>query len=250
MNIAIVDDEKMVVESLKDEVLDFLETHNLTADIRCFYDAESFVGSLGSEQYAIVLMDIFFQPGAMSGIDASRKLTELDPFSILIFMTDSGEHLSDAFSVHAFSYIVKEKRREQLKSVLTDALRRIPLPRNLVFMYRKQQISVPFYKLSHISMDGHYAVIRDIDARKWRVRMTFNDVHEMTKDGDSLLLINRGIVVNMEHIQSIERNVCTMTDGTRLPVRVRDRNRILESWHRYMFNKIRRGHTSSRTDPD
>jgi hypothetical protein len=55
------------------------------------------------------------------------------------------------------------------------------------------------------------------------------------------LLINKGIVVNMDHIKAIVDGVCIMDNGDRLPLKVRQMNNLRQTWQNYCFDKLREG---------
>jgi hypothetical protein len=55
-----------------------------------------------------------------------------------------------------------------------------------------------------------------------------------------MLVINKGIIVNMNYIRSIENGSCTMKNGRTLPVKIRESARIQQKWNNYLFTTIRR----------
>ncbi|MBR1629564.1 MAG: DNA-binding response regulator, partial [Lachnospiraceae bacterium] len=61
-------------------------------------------------------------------------------------------------------------------------------------------------------------------------------------EGDKrFLMINKGIVVNMDRIRTIEKGSCTMTDGTVFPIKVRKASQITQTWQNYIFDSLREG---------
>ncbi len=69
-----------------------------------------------------VLLDIRM-PG-MDGLEAARRLAELEPAPAVIFTTAYGEHALEAFDAQAVAYLLKPVRAERL----TEALRRARRP--------------------------------------------------------------------------------------------------------------------------
>ena len=68
----------------------------------------------------------------------------------------------------------------------------------------------------------------------------------MEKNGRDarFLLVNKGIVVNAEHILECKNNCCVMENGAKFPIRVRDSARIEQMALDYHFDQIRRRQNS------
>ena len=62
----------------------------------------------------------------------------------------------------------------------------------------------------------------------------------LTSD-NCFLLINKGILVNMDHIIKFENKTCLLTGGISLPVRVREYAQIEQAWLDYIFAQIHAG---------
>ena len=57
-------------------------------------------------------------------------------------------------------------------------------------------------------------------------------------DGDPRFLsINKGIIVNLDHVSTMRDGLCTTKDGCRFPLRVRQRTRLINHWREYIFLK-------------
>ena len=69
--------------------------------------------------------------------------------------------------------------------------------------------------------------------------MKFSDFSEPLLQEKRFLQINKGILVNMDYIAAFDAHGCRLTNGTILPVKVRDRAQIEESWMQYSFSSIR-----------
>jgi two-component system response regulator AlgR len=112
MKVLITDDEapaRMRLRSLLEE-LDGYEviaeaTNGMEALRRCEEDVPD-----------IVLMDIRM-PG-MTGLEATRHLSQLEKMPAVIFITAYDEHALDAFEANAVDYLLKPVRRERLEKAL------------------------------------------------------------------------------------------------------------------------------------
>ena len=239
MNIACVDDNKEVLQQVKSLLNLYGENNHIAIDCTCFDNTKSFLDDAQQKQYNIVFMDIYFDGQGMTGIDAARILRQKDPQCIIVFLTTSSDHMPEAFAVHAFSYIIKDTLDRQLQNVLDDAIRVLPVAKNLTISQGGQELAIPHHKIVCVYTDGHYVNIRILGSEPLRIRMTFHELLEKLDPEERFLQINKGVLVNMDHIQAIEEGDCGMIDGTWLPVRHRGRNALIASWRSYQFNKLR-----------
>lgn len=70
--------------------------------------------------------------------------------------------------------------------------------------------------------------------------MTTGQFLEQVGNDERFILINKGIIVNADYVTDFDNNCCILENGTRLPVRVRDRLVIKQSVRDYNFSKIRK----------
>ena len=239
MKIAIADDISSIVTEVQEITRTFFEEHGVPVEISTFSRPGDFIKSLETDQYGLVIMDVYFDGEDLTGVDAIRKLREVDRRCMVVFLTDSSDHMPDAFSVHAFSYIMKHDLGSMLPKTLDDLMGAIQVTRSITVTHNKQQLMLHLADIVSIRTEGHYLIIRDITKEEYRVRMTFSDISKKLEKAKEFLLINKGILVNMDHVRNFDGNSAVMTDGSSLPVRVRGQSGIVRQWHDYNFDKLR-----------
>lgn len=238
MRIAIVDD--LTAESDKmAEFLHKLAAENcMTFEISCFKSGEAFLDAFERGSFDIVFMDIYMN--GITGVETAKEMRKLDRHCLLIFLTTSMEHMPEAFSCHAFEYIQKPINEERVMQVMTDALHILPKETQYMeFTSNRQTVRLLYADFVVSVTSDHYLNITDSEGRVYKTRQTLSEfMKPLEKDG-RFLQINKGILVNMDYIISIEDNVCTLQNGQIFPVRVRDGFKIREIWYQYGFGQIR-----------
>lgn len=73
--------------------------------------------------------------------------------------------------------------------------------------------------------------------------MTMPEFMELTDRDSRFLSINKGITVNAEYILEFEDKCCVMENGTKFPIRVRERQKVEQAAKNYHFDKIRERQT-------
>ena len=239
MKIACVDDNQEILQQMGALLNRYGEEKGIMIDLCCYDSAEEFLKETHQGEYNIVFMDIYFDGQEMTGIEAARKLRRKDSQCMIIFLTSSSDHMPEAFAVHAFSYVLKEELENQMRDVLDDAVKVLPLAKKLSVKQGSQELQIPHQRIICAYTDGHYMNIRILNGEPLRLRLTFRELLDQLETEECFLQINKGVLVNMDHIQSIEEGNCGLFDGTWLPVRHRDRSSLIATWRSYQFNKIR-----------
>ena len=73
----------------------------------------------------VVFLDV--QMPGCSGIDCAKRLTDIDPKTIIIFATAHAEYMSDAFQLYAFDYLIKPFKIERVMQTL-DRIKKLNKP--------------------------------------------------------------------------------------------------------------------------
>ena len=111
-NIAIVEDEVTSAETLKIFFDRYSTENGVEFHISEYSNAVVFLSNYSS-RFDIVCMDI--EMPHMNGMDAARKLREIDPHVVLIFTTNLSQYAIAGYEVDAISYILKPMKYSVFK---------------------------------------------------------------------------------------------------------------------------------------
>lgn len=238
MHIALIDDEQGCIDELSKICREFGRENCIDTKISPFPDGESFLCSLEvCDGYDIVFMDIFMR--GMDGVTAAKRLRLDNTACILIFLTACGERMPEAFSCHAFEYIIKPFTPRRVRDVLKDAMALLPQTSGYIDVYSdRKTVRVPYENIVSAVTDAHYLEIRLCDGTTLRSRLTIPEFIARTGD-PRFLSINKGVVVNADYIIGFEENCCLLENG-RFSIRVRNRLKVEQLFLDYNFEKMRR----------
>ena len=238
MKIAIVDDEADCQAEMESLLKHFGAENGLQMEITSFSGGEAFLDAARQERFDIVFMDIYME--GLDGMRAAVRLRKTDRQCVLIFLTSSEEHFPDAFSVHAFEYILKPLVPQRVYDILRDALAILPPESRYIEVTSERKIVRLFlHTIVSAVADAHYLNIGLADGSVVRSRMTIRDFLRMAEDAPGFISVNKGIVLNADYITQFEANCCLTENGGRFPVRVRDRAQLERAGSAYHFEAIR-----------
>lgn len=234
------------------------------AKIDLYGSAEEFLAGFIPGKYRIIFLDIYMEE--TDGIQAARKIREQDVSCIIIFLTTSLEHRADAFSVHAFDYLEKPVAKERLSDVMKDALSFLATqrhaspfpaaqdqadlsssqvtgargvvpsaPPSLSLMKGKNSYRLLYTDIRSVLSDMQYCIVKT--EQEDRFRASFRNIETALTADERFLLINRGILVNMDYVSAMEGTACHMTDGSEYPINTRKQTAIRQSYISYQFDK-------------
>lgn len=237
MNIAVIDDDKKSAQQIKTMLKSFAEEKLFWLDIKLFHSGEDFMAAFEPNGFNIIFMDIYMDK--MSGIETAKAIRESDNNCLIIFLTTSLEHMPDAFSCHAFEYVVKPINRERLFSVMDDALKIVPdFLKYIEFQCKRKKVTLLIPDIVSAVSNGHYLIIQDKNSAEYSARMTLTEFTGLIHNDSRFLIINKGIMVNMDYIETIKGNSCILTDSRKFPIKVRECAAIEQTWLNYNFSQI------------
>ena len=238
MKIAFVDDEQGCLDEMSGLADEFGTQRGCRMDTVPFLSAEAFLAAFPDGGFDAVFMDVYMD--GMDGVAAAIKMRGVEKDIPLVFLTSSRDFMPDAFSLHAFEYIVKPTTRERVFVVLSEILDRLPAPEKYIEVADGRKNTKVFLdEIASAVTDAHYLDISLAGGEKLRCRMTMAEFVQLTGDDRRFLAVNKGIAVNAEYIASFEGGCCVLENGAKLPVRVRDRAAVEQAARDYNFEKIR-----------
>lgn len=241
MRIAIADDLARDRNDLADLIREAGTACRCRTDIDDFETGEELLSVFRPFSYSLIFLDIFMD--GFSGIETARKIRETDPEVKIIFVTTSSDHMPEAFDVHAFHYLLKTDGREAMRSRITRLLAEVLKeearePEAFRFISDRHETALPYSSILCMESSGHYTVVTDRRLKKYRIRMTFSEATAALSHDRRFLIINRGVLVNMDYIRSFEKGICTLKYDLSFSVNVKRAREIDEQRQKYVFSRL------------
>lgn len=235
MRVAVIDDESIFRMQLKMMVEKVAAKRALTLEVEEFETGQSFVEALTERRFDIVFMDIYMPD--MDGIETAKKLRELTEKTFLIFMTASEGHYPDAFSLHAFDYVTKPFTLERIDNVISEIVDHTPIDAIFIkITVGSVDERIYLKNIVSVTTDGHYLEIHKDDGESSRVRLTSGEFLNMTGSDKRFIMINRGIIINMDFIDKLDGGDVYLDDRTVFPMSAKKIADITQKIRDYQFS--------------
>lgn len=106
MDIAVVDDEKIIWEHIRE----IIENQKPDCNVSCFASGEELLAA--AKLFDIIFLDI--QMDGINGMEAAKKIRERNANTVLIFITGIKEYVFEALDIYAFHYLLKPVTRTEI----------------------------------------------------------------------------------------------------------------------------------------
>lgn len=250
LQIAICDDDRKDQQDMQCLIREAIEHYAIRYNIQIFDTGEELLDSPVS--FDLVFMDIKLD--GENGIEIGKKLYWKNRSVKIIFQTYYSEHCNDAVNKsHAFAFLTKPINKIQLKELLDEFLKTKDNLQDLWLSFenidwilkngttRKEMVRLPIRDILYFMARKDDKNIEAITERgRFCYSGIFYELEEKMRPF-GFETCSRGIVVNFDKIQMIEKGDLVMSNEERLPLsRKRNiifRERMNEFFHDSMVKK-------------
>lgn len=230
MNIAVVDDEKIIREHIRE----MIENQKPDCYVACFSSSEELIAA--AKLFDIIFLDI--QMGGMNGIEAAKEVREKNADTVLIFITGIKEYVFEALEVYAFHYLLKPVTEQKFTEVFEQALREAGLRK----MRRKKQLFINT-RNKGLTIDADNILYIESASRKVEIHTTQEVIEAYavlgdleTQLGGTFYRCHRGYLVNMAHITEYKRDCITLTGGNTVYLAKKKYGEFVNAYMWYLQN--------------
>lgn len=208
MNIAVVDDEKII----REQICSLIEQQRSACQLNVFSSGEEVVAC--EKRFDIIFLDI--KMGGIGGIETARLLREKNNDAVLIFVTGVREYVFDALDLYAFQYLLKPINERKFLEVLDRAIKEAEKNTEKQELFIKsKKLTVDQADILYIESVGKKAAIHLVGSSK--IIEIYTSMDELEKELDkSFYRCHRSYIVNMSHIEEYSSDSITVMGGDKV----------------------------------
>ncbi len=212
--IAICDDDRYMLESLKKLVKDFFVQNNLDLKIRLFTSGEELLRY--EDRIDILFLDI--QMKNMNGMETAKRLRQLDFRGFLIFITVLKELVFQAFEVQAFDYLLKPVQEDHFAKTmrrLLDCMKNAK-DKNLLIRIGYESRLVPIDDIVFCEVIDRKIYLHLLSSE---VICYYEKIENLEKRLDKYFYkCHRSFLISLKYVRSYKNGMVVMKGGKEIPV--------------------------------
>lgn len=234
--IVICEDSEIDREILKHVLKQYFEDINRKAEIVEYTSGDALLADVeeGYLDAEVLFLDIYMK--GLNGMETAHKLRDIRSRVPIIFLTASPDFAIESYEVRAAGYLLKPFDEGKLRKLLSRILQ-TECKRRIAVKVGRQHRYPYTDEILFIESNGHSAILHMKDGS---AIVTIEKLGDLEKriDEDRFLRCNQSYLVNMDYISDADTDFI-LTDGTRIPIRVRGRKDVLENYNKYFDRKSR-----------
>lgn len=234
-----IDDEPMALEKLKS----YIERIPYLEFVRTCESSYEAMDTMASEHIDAMFIDINMPD--MNGMDFAKSLA--DP-PLIIFTTAYAEYAVDSYKLRAVDYLLKpfgftdfqraaDNLRKQYELIHATSGSEAPKHEKDI-MYLKvdyRYVRVMLNNITYIEGMNEYLKIHMTTGDPFLTHTTFKQIKEHLPE--SFIQVHRSYVVNMNHVNEVERSLVLISDGTRIPISDSNKEVFMQYLQTYTLKK-------------
>lgn len=247
MRIAIVDDLSADSKRLRELIECWAREQGvpLVPDPAVFESGEELLADFVPDIYDVIFLDIYMS--GMTGMEAARKIREQDEFCQLIFTTTTTEFAVDSYEVGAAFYLVKPFSKEKLEQALSRC--------GAGLLEQGQSVMVPgeagsepllLHRITYTEYSGRCVEVHFIGGEKKAYSMRQADFAELLLAYPYFCDCMRGVLVNLEQVESLAPDHFVLQDKTEVPISRLKYREVREKYLTFTYARMRGGETDGK----
>jgi DNA-binding LytR/AlgR family response regulator len=214
MRIAIVEDDLLMSDQLRDYVLQYFAGREHLCQITQFSDGDEILESYQAD-YDLIFLDI--QMKRLDGLTTAQRIRELDDNVYPIFITNMANYAIKGYSVNALDFVLKPVNYLMLRQLLMRV-------EQLLVTKTRQFITLPTEKgLTRLEATqiyyvetGNHAVQVYTAKGTWRLRESMHTMETILAE-HGFFRCNSCYLINLAHVEQVEGNIAVVA-GSRLTI--------------------------------
>lgn len=217
MRILVCDDDAAFAGQLAEKIEAIVKPQMPRSTVDCATDAAQ-LRALPLAKYDLAFLDI--DMGPLNGVDLARRLHELRPDMLLIFVTNYVEYSLQGYEVQAFRYLLKAEMPQKLERYVQQAHTAYRKTRDTVRIFCDgEDVELQPQQILYAEMSARKVCLhlQGADRALLYTTATMADLADLLEN-HGFVRTHKSVLVNMEHIRDLQSTRLYLRDGTELPV--------------------------------
>lgn len=236
LNIAVCEDDRADRERL----CGMIAASAVPAGTAAFESGEAFLSAYQPELFDLIFMDIYLS--GLDGVEAVRRVRELEKDVPVAFTTTSKDHALDGYRLEVARYIEKPVSQRAVDDMLALALsKKAERTGAVIVLGQKTPLRLPIPQLRYAEQKGHYLMLHLTGGRVMQKKGKLDDLAPQLGDYP-FFRCHKSYLANLSFVTGIdrERMMFQMRGGGNVYIRREDFWKARSAWEDWLYAAARR----------
>ena len=229
IKIAIVEDESMYANQLKEYLEQYEKENGEAFDITIYSDGDEIVHKYRA-QFDIILMDVEMK--FMDGMSAAEEIRKVDTEVVIIFITNMAQYAIRGYAVDALDYVLKPVSYFAFSQRLARAIGRMKKreKKTISVNVKGGTVRLDVANVYYIESQGHNLIFHT-SSGEYESSGTMKEVEDKLTPLN-FFRGNKGYLMNLAHVDGVQEG-CAMIKGEALILSRARKKEFMEALTRY-----------------
>lgn len=216
LHIAVCDDENLYVNKLEHIIMYYAEQKKISINIEKYNDGSELLND--GKGFDLIFLDI--EMNQTNGIEVVSEIRKFDSNVPIVYVTSYSDYWRRAYKVHAFDFILKPFKKEDIFRVLTDFLAFIrDTDDRTVELLTENGIEIqPLNEIYYFIVLAKKTIQVSTVLKEYIVKENLSDIFIKLND-ERFYMSHRSCIINLNYVQTLEKNEgIFMTNGDWVPL--------------------------------
>jgi DNA-binding LytR/AlgR family response regulator len=245
LNIAICDPDPLFCTSVLQLLRAYCEEKTISASFFCCHSGEALLKATASPR--LVLME--YHLGDMTGAEAANALRrrQASPCEV-IFLTSDPSHALEGFFIQASDYLLKPLAYSQLEKALDRCMARFwDCTQYIEITCNRVNVKLPVLSIRYAEVQKNLTIIHTKD-HIYQAYLALDDLTALLP-AEAFLRCHRSYLVHLLYVDRVERNNFVLQDGAQIPIRMREKVAMHQTYQDYLFRQEQKNIWRSKAPP-
>lgn len=234
MKIAVLDDEEIFREDLREKILVLFASMELDITVDCYSSATGLIPF--ADEYQLIFVD--YRLADCTGIDFASVVREKNNAVGLVFVSNYPEYVFDTFKVNAYRFLRKPIDPEELEETVMSFINESDKNEKVVLLnyVSEGRIFTDAGTIMYVESSGKHSFVTFGDGTVREVVSGFSETVRVLSMPYAECS-SRGVFVCFPHVDVYKKTDIIMKNGRKFSVSRNCRTQFESKWINYLKNK-------------
>lgn len=210
------------------------------SELAIFSSGEAFLSTFRPGLYDLVFMDIYMD--GITGVEAIRRLREMDTTVPVAFVTTSQEFALEGYRLNVIKYLEKPVSQSDIDQILQFAKEKRDQQSQALVVLGEKEYRLPVRRLICVEQKAHYLLLSFEGGQAQQLKGRLDDLAPQLT-AFPFFRCHKSYLANLSYVTGIDRELLLlrMREGHDAYVRREDLKKTKDAWENWLFTQARKG---------